>query len=79
MWIGLSDRLKEGTFEWSDGSPTTFTAWALGEPNNGFGSNEDCVTMNRGRNFDLWNDKGCSRRLRFVCSRKTCGEFENMM
>uniref|UniRef100_A0A8C2IH83 C-type lectin domain-containing protein n=1 Tax=Cyprinus carpio TaxID=7962 RepID=A0A8C2IH83_CYPCA len=35
VWIGLSDRLHEGKFAWSDGvSPVLYTNWADKEPNN---------------------------------------------
>ena len=33
-WIGYSDENVEGTFEWSNGDPTTYTNWNYGEPNN---------------------------------------------
>lgn len=37
-WIGLSDRLQEGKFAWSDGaSAVLFTNWADKEPNNNDG------------------------------------------
>lgn len=34
FWIGLAD--FSGSFEWSDGSPVTFTQWATGEPGTTF-------------------------------------------
>lgn len=38
VWIGLSDRLHEGKFAWSDGvSPVLYTNWADKEPNNADG------------------------------------------
>eukprot|EP00794_Sanderia_malayensis_P009507 gene9507-biopygen7848 len=30
MWIGMNDRRQEGTMEWSNGSPVTFTNWNTG-------------------------------------------------
>ncbi|QXE23940.1 C-type lectin domain protein [Richelia sinica FACHB-800] len=33
-WIGLTDRVTEGSYAWVSGEPVTYTNWALGEPNN---------------------------------------------
>ena len=46
-WIGYTDQQGEGTFGWIDGSsPTSYTNWADGEPNNfGNGADEDFVQM----------------------------------
>lgn len=32
LWIGLTDEASEGTFEWTNGEPVTFTSWGPGEP-----------------------------------------------
>jgi len=34
MWIGLTDRVTEGTWVWTSGDPVTYTNWFPGEPNN---------------------------------------------
>ncbi len=57
VWIGFSDEKVEGTFEWYDGSPVTYTNWNKpGEPNNA-GGNENCTQI-----FPdgLWNDLNCT-------------------
>ncbi len=57
-WIGLTDEGMEGTFEWVDGSPLTYTSWRDAEPNNRDG-NEHYVELNpNGR----WNDVGLDAR-----------------
>jgi hypothetical protein len=33
-WLGATDELKEGQWEWVTGEPWPFTNWAPGEPNN---------------------------------------------
>ncbi len=70
-WIGLNDRSDEGDYEWSSGATSGYRAWADGEPNNSFFS-EDCVELlprgdgdNRGR----WNDTNCSDDRRSICER----------
>lgn len=50
-WIGLTDEVTEGLFQWVTGEPITYTNWAMYEPNNV--GNEDYVQM--GGNGQ-WND-----------------------
>ena len=66
FWIGLNDKRIEGKFEWSDGSPTTYTDWNWREPNNWRG-NEDCAELSGHRN--KWNDMACGRPFSFICER----------
>ena len=42
-WIGLNDKKTEMLYEWSDGTPVTYTNWYAHEPNDANG--EDCVEM----------------------------------
>lgn len=57
LWIGLTDRAKEGTWRWNSGRDVTFTAWRSGEPNDAFGK-EDCA-MHYYKHDGKWNDFGC--------------------
>lgn len=68
-WIGLNDRVKEGTFVWSDGSAINFTKWMPGEPNDQERS-EDCgqIIYLIGENVNkTWNDNVCSRKMKSIC------------
>merc|ERR1711962_11697 len=52
VWLGGTDKDKEGTWKWTDGSPFEFTNWPKGEPNNWIGDtpnepDEDCMHMDR--------------------------------
>ena len=64
-WIGLHDRAAEGRFEWIDGTPLGFTAWARGEPNNDT-CNQDCAALKR-RGDGAWHDTHCAQPQPFVC------------
>lgn len=71
IWIGLTDEVVEGTFEWVDGTPLNYTNWNWQEPNNALGNNpiqgEDYVTCYPGgewldlhdTNFSVWFPNLC--------------------
>jgi GH25 family lysozyme M1 (1,4-beta-N-acetylmuramidase)/uncharacterized protein YraI len=54
IWIGFSDELNEGTWQWVTGEPISFTNWRSGEPND-YGSGEDYAEM---YTDGTWNDIG---------------------
>ncbi len=51
-WIGFTDQASEGNFTWSDGTPTAFTNWSGGEPNNSGGLENYAEMFGNG----FWND-----------------------
>ena len=67
FWIGFTDRAKEGSFEWVDGSDVTYTNWIEGQPDD-FRSNQDCgmALLTRG---SRWDDANCrsSRTSGYIC------------
>lgn len=62
IWLGINDRAVEGSWVWSDGT-SSYTRWAVGEPNNA--NNEDCAVSYT--NTGLWNDVPCTTTAAFVC------------
>ncbi|XP_071505817.1 macrophage mannose receptor 1-like [Diadema antillarum] len=57
VWLGLTDKDREATFAWTDGSPVTYTVWALGEPNNNL-YDDDCVYFDV--QFNGWRVVPCT-------------------
>jgi flagellin len=53
-WIGATDEVTEGTFEWVTGEAFLYNNWNTGEPNDA-GGNEDYVQLLPGTN-GKWND-----------------------
>ncbi|XP_070567129.1 echinoidin-like [Ptychodera flava] len=75
FWIGLSDRVTEGEYVWSDGGsdcPTDYRNYADGEPNNNTkktGAGQDCTQLwfRFGHN-GKWDDEYCDYRPKgIVC------------
>ncbi|XP_078680022.1 coadhesin-like [Branchiostoma floridae x Branchiostoma belcheri] len=63
IWIGLSDRAREGTFVWSNGvSLGSFHPWR-GRNN----ARADCVAMAKWRRTYVWKVRGCSGKLNYFC------------
>ncbi|NXD11882.1 MRC1 protein, partial [Nothocercus nigrocapillus] len=78
LWIGLNDNKIQMYFEWSDGTPVTYTKWHLGEPSTTNNRPEDCVLI-KGQD-GYWADYVCERKAGYICKRKpislTAGEKE---
>ncbi|MGH0136656.1 UNVERIFIED_CONTAM: hypothetical protein FKN15_062119 [Acipenser sinensis] len=64
-WIGLTNK-TQGSFEWSDGSPVTFTYWHKYEPNVTYVEGPLCVRV---MTDSTWQVKTCDERLPSVCKK----------
>merc|ERR1712130_749589 len=63
VWIGLSDILREGTFDtWRDDSPVIFSGWKVNQPNNGASGAQHCVQAR-----PEWDDVICRKLQPFIC------------
>lgn len=72
LWIGLNDRMTDGSWVWEDGSLTSYLNWAPSEPNGGTG--ENCLEF-IGDNASFanptkWNDALCTMTRWWACSRR---------
>ncbi|XP_059909555.1 C-type lectin domain family 4 member M-like isoform X3 [Gadus macrocephalus] len=63
-WIGLSDREKEGTHKWVDGTPMT-SSWRHVKPRDDGGA-RDCVVAGE----DGWSEEPCNRSVHhWICEK----------
>uniref|UniRef100_A0A8C5A656 B30.2/SPRY domain-containing protein n=1 Tax=Gadus morhua TaxID=8049 RepID=A0A8C5A656_GADMO len=62
-WIGLSDREKEGTHKWMDGTPMT-SSWRHVRPRDDGGA-RDCVVAGE----DGWSEEPCNRLHHWICEK----------
>jgi Ca2+-binding RTX toxin-like protein len=53
-WIGGTDQVTDGNWEWVTGEPWNYSSWSSGEPNNWNGPENYLVYWQNG----LWNDGG---------------------
>ncbi|NXO00783.1 MRC1 protein, partial [Rhinopomastus cyanomelas] len=71
LWLGLNDLNAHFYFEWSDGTPVTFTKWQRRHPTytNGL---EDCVVM-KGQD-GYWATDTCNKQLGYICKKKSLSQ-----
>ncbi|NXN54657.1 MRC1 protein, partial [Rynchops niger] len=67
LWLGLNDLKAHFYFEWSDGTPVTFTKWQRRHPTYTNGG-EDCVVM-KGQD-GYWATDVCDKQLGYICKKK---------
>ncbi|XP_064115748.1 C-type lectin domain family 4 member E-like [Macrobrachium nipponense] len=63
IYIGGSDREREGTWKWLSGESMRRIPWGSGEPNNLY--LEDCIALKA--SWGKFNDIKCSLRREYVC------------
>ncbi|XP_043546328.1 macrophage mannose receptor 1 [Chiloscyllium plagiosum] len=68
LWLGMNDLKTQMLFEWTDGSPVTFTAWLHNEPSHFDNKREDCVVMRT--KIGYWADHVCEKQYGYICKRK---------
>ncbi|XP_053119453.1 macrophage mannose receptor 1 isoform X2 [Hemicordylus capensis] len=72
LWIGLNDLKIQMYFEWTDGTPVTYSKWLPGEPTHTTNGQEDCVAM-KGKD-GYWSDQPCDMKLGYICKSKPLKE-----
>ena len=72
VWIGATDRKREGFWEWTDCSSFNFTGWASGEPSQVLSENQNCGLFRAAKHHKGWSDVDCNASLDFVCTRTVC-------
>ena len=66
FWTGASDVVTEGTWQWADGSPVSWTYWDWSSPDGG--ASENCALWHN--SLEAWVDSPCYYSRYSVCSMK---------
>jgi hypothetical protein len=67
-WIGANDTATEGTFQWVNGDPFSYTNWYPGQPNNYNGAQHHVEMLNNGQ----WNDQYGFYALEYIMEIESC-------
>ena len=67
LWLGATDKEKEGTWRWQDGSPVRYKNWGAGQPDNAGGQEHYAVMWTGG----TWNDSLPNEAFFFIAQWKT--------
>jgi len=71
LWIGASDRNKEGNWRWVTGERFGFTNWYRNQPS--FKRHEDCLGFNYYKKGS-WSDEVCDLDRSFICQHLVCSK-----
>ncbi|XP_041664544.1 galactose-specific lectin nattectin-like [Cheilinus undulatus] len=66
VWLGGYDKVEEGCWHNSDGSPFDYEPWGKGEPNN-LGGSEGCMQLHNEVGQPV-NDAPCNVHSAFICA-----------
>ncbi|KAM9856693.1 CD209 antigen-like protein C [Aulostomus maculatus] len=67
LWLGLTDKDREGFWTWVDGTPLIKSYWNTGEPNGVSSRDEDCGEIMNFEKEKGWNDKLCNLKQYWIC------------
>ena len=74
FWIGVNDVASEGNWTWVNGEPASSAEliWSTGEPNNGGGRGQDCVSVyvNQTQPDGSTDDTQCWTAFLGLCEKK---------
>ncbi|XP_062340567.1 macrophage mannose receptor 1 [Osmerus eperlanus] len=66
VWIGVSDKDQDGTFQWVDKNPITIPNWSPGFPKN-TANLWDCGQIFTGNYEGKWETTNCFKNLGYIC------------
>ncbi|XP_072021180.1 macrophage mannose receptor 1-like [Amphiura filiformis] len=66
LYIGISDVVTDGKFQWSQGSSVSYTNWNPNMPKDTAGQ-DDCGNMYTGDASGRWDTVGCYQLQAFIC------------
>uniref|UniRef100_A0A194AP78 C-type lectin 9a n=1 Tax=Agkistrodon contortrix contortrix TaxID=8713 RepID=A0A194AP78_AGKCO len=69
VWIGLWDKKKDFSWEWTDRSCTDYLTWDKNQPDH-YQNKEFCVELVSLTGYRLWNDQVCGSKNAFLCQCK---------
>nr|Q9YGP1.1 RecName: Full=C-type lectin TsL; AltName: Full=Galactose-binding lectin; Short=CTL; Flags: Precursor [Trimeresurus stejnegeri]AAD17252.1 C-type lectin [Trimeresurus stejnegeri] len=69
VWIGLLDRKKDFSWEWTDRSCTDYLNWDKNQPDH-YKDKEFCVELVSLTGYHRWNDQVCESKNSFLCQCK---------
>ena len=56
LWIGFTDKVTEGNWQWISGQPVTYTDWGPGQPDDSWGEDYADMDLRSLGVAKIWND-----------------------
>jgi len=71
LWLGASDRSREGSWQWVTGERFGFTNWYRSKPSSK--RDKNCLIFNYW-NKGMWSDEYCDYNKAFICQNLVCAK-----